>query len=564
MKQFKWLPAACLLAIIVITTVLPMPVKAAVPTITGVSPQNIVNNINNAITIDGTNFTNLSEVSVGSTKVEVTSFSALQLIVRIPAGFAPGDYSITISNPGTPPDVVILPNILHVTAPQVSGRPQIVIDVYSLSVTIVRYNQDFTVNVSLDNAGGSTAYGMQVIFSSADFIMLNNGGIIAAGSLGVVGKNNISQTMTAAHAFTDVNRSSVDMTVSYTDDKGTAYSDKFNLGFPVVRTGPATTPTFTPHPLQNSQLVITNYDTDVVPLQPGFEFTLSVSVQNVGNLTAKGVTMIVGGGSASGGSSGTPAAGGINGGSGEFSNFAPVGSSNLQSLGDFVPGASLTARQKLIVNVSANPGAYPFKISFAYTDANGNVNTDDQVITLLIYSLPNLDVSFYQPVGDFSVGTPGALPLQVTSLGKRTAVLGKMIVTMEGGMVSNGEALIGNLDPGGYFTLDSMVTPNQAGPLDLTISIEYTDDFNKLQTITKTLSVNVMDIPVMPTPDINNPGDGGIITPVNQQTTWQKVWRFILGLFGLDSSAPSNTVPDNSIPTEIPIPIPIKGGGGKG
>ena len=159
------------------------------------------------------------------------------------------------------------------------------------------------------------------------------------------------------------------------------------------------------------------------------------------------------------------------------------------------------------------------------------------------------------------VGQPGPLPLQVTSLGKRTAVLGKMRVETAGGMVGNGEALIGSLDPGGYFTLDSTVTPNAPGSLELTITIEYVDDFNQPQTITKTVSVNVMDAPLMPTPDPNNP-DGGIVVPAAQETFWQKVWRFVLGLVGLDSSTPSTT-PNNAIPTEIPIP-PIKGGGGKG
>jgi len=417
--------------------------------------------------------------------------------------------------------------------------------------------------VSLDNAGGSTAYGLQVTFASPDLLMLVNGGIVAAGDLGVVGKANLSQPMTAAAPLIGLNRVSLDMTVAYSDEKGATYTDKFTLFFPVASSGgggpaPATA---TPTGLQRSQLVITSYQTDVVPLQPGYGFVLSLSVQNVGNVTAKGVTMIAGGGSSSGSASGTQQPGGINGGSGEFTNFAPVGTSNLQSLGDFSPGAILTARQQLVVNVSANPGAYPLKITFSYTDANGNQINDDQIITLLVYSLPNVDVGFYQPVGELMVGQPGPLPLQVTSLGKRTAVLGKMRVETAGGMVGNGEALIGSLDPGGYFTLDSTVTPNAPGSLELTITIEYVDDFNQPQTITKTVSVNVMDAPLMPTPDPNNP-DGGIVVPAAQETFWQKVWRFVLGLVGLDSSTPSTT-PNNAIPTEIPIP-PIKGGGGKG
>ncbi len=576
-QQFKLLPAVGLMVILLTATVFTAPVKAAAPTITDVNPKVIVNDVNNPLTIDGSDFSDQAQVNVGSESAVVTFYSPTQLIIRVPAGFEPGTYSITVTNPGTPPEPSTWSGTILVTAPTptpsptptvtpvVSGRPQIVIDTYSLSVTAVKYNQDFNLNVSLDNAGGSTAHGMQVTFTSTDLLMLNNGGIVAAGDLSVVGKAGVSQTMTAAAPLVNLTRVSFDMTVSYNDDKGNTYTDKFTLFLPVATTssGGSTVnqATATPTGLQRSQLVITDYETDLVPLQPGYQFTLSLSVQNVGNIPAKGVTMIIGGGSASGSGSGTPQPGGVNGGSGEFTNFAPVGTSNIQSLGDFVPGAVVKAKQQLIVNVSANPGAYPMKISFTYTDSKGNQINDDQVITLLVYSLPNVDVGFYQPVGEFMVGQPGPLPLQVTSLGKRTAVLGKMKVETTAGMVSNGEGLIGSLDPGGYFTLDAMVTPDGPGPLDLKITIEYTDDFNQVQTITKTLTVNVIDAPLIPTPDPNNPKGNNEI-PTAPETLWQKIWRFILGLFGLDSASPSIT-PGSATPTVVPV-RPFPNGGGKG
>ena len=577
-QQIKLLCAIGILVIFVTATAFTVPVRAAAPNITSVSPNVIVNNVNNTITIDGTDFADQAQVSVGNKPVDVTSYSTTQILIRIPIGFELGVYSITVTNPGPPPESFTVSQVLQVVAPTPTpiptatstplpySRPQIVIDSYSLSMDLVKYNQEFNINVSLDNAGGSTAYGMQVTFTSSDLLMLKNGGVTAAGDLGVVGKAGVGQTMIAPSPLYGLTRVSLDMTVSYSDDKGTAFTDKFTLFLPAASSGNYVSPaTATPTGLQHSQLVIKNYQTDVVPLQPGYQFTLTLSVQNVGNITAKGVTMIIGGGSTSGSAGGTPQPGGVNGGSGEFTNFAPVGTSNIQSLGDFTPGATLTATQQLIVNVSANPGAYPMKISFAYTDGKGNQIDDDQVITLLVYSLPNVDVGFYQPVGELMAGQAGALPLQVTSLGKRSTVLGKMKVETKGGTIGNGEALVGSLDPGGYFTLDSTVTPDGPGPLELTITIGYTDDFNQPQSIIKTISVDVIDAPLMPTPDPNNP-NGGMVTPTAPESTWQKIWRFILGLVGLDSSAPSSVPsngPGNITPTQIPVP-PFKGGGGKG
>jgi hypothetical protein len=437
-----------------------------------------------------------------------------------------------------------------------------VIGKYSLSVDSIRYGQDFNLKMSLVNAGGSTAYGIQVTFTSIDLLMLVNGGVVGAGNLDVAGKVNFSQTMTAAAPLWGVSRVSVEMNVNYYDDKGAVYSDKFLLVFPVAASyssGYVNPATATPTGVYRPQLVVMGYHTDADPLQPGVQFTLSMSVQNVGNVAAKGVTMIIGGGSASGSGSGTPQAG-VSGGSGEFTNFAPVGSSNIQSLGDLKPGLSLTAAQKLVVNVSTNPGAYPMKVTFSYLDDRGNPVNDEQVITLLVYNLPIVDVGFYQPVGSLVAGQSNMLPLQVVSLGKRTVVLGKMTVETSGGTVENGEGLVGSLDPGGYFTMDAMLTPNEPGSLDLTITIDYTDDFNQARTVTQTMTLDVTDMAIEPTPDLSAPG-GGVEVSNAPESFWQKVWRFILGLLGLDSGAPV-TAPVIEQPTLIPI-VP-GGAGGKG
>jgi hypothetical protein len=260
----------------------------------------------------------------------------------------------------------------------------------------------------------------------------------------------------------------------------------------------------------------------------------------VGNASAQRITMIVGGGSSGGNGGGTPAPGGVSGGGGEFTNFAPVGASNVQSLGDLPAGDQAEASQKLIVNVSTNPGAYPMKVTFSYLNSKNEVINDEQVITLLVYNLPNVDVSFYRPPDPFMPGQGGALPIQVVNLGKRTSVLGNIKVTSEAGMVENGTSLVGSLDAGGYFTLDSMFTPDQSGTVKLDVIIEYVDDFNQPRTIEKTLEVEVMEESIEPTPDpsLNGGGGGEEFMPADQETTLHKIFRFIKGLFGLDSAWP--------------------------
>jgi len=237
----------------------------------------------------------------------------------------------------------------------------------------------------------------------------------------------------------------------------------------------------------------------------------------------------------------------------------------VQSLGELAAGEMLKASQSLIVNVNTNPGAYPVRISFSYLNDQGEVVNDDQVITLLVYSLPNLDVSFYHPPDPFYVGQPGALPIQIVNLGRRLSVLGSIKVSAKDGLIENGTSLVGSLDAGGYFTLDAMFTPEQSGPQTLDVTIDYVDDFNQPRTVKGTLDIEVMEGPAEPTQDPSLGGGSGeeIVVP-SDETTWHKIWRFVLGLFGLDSSAPSSGGGVEQPPAEQTAPIvkPIPGKGG--
>jgi hypothetical protein len=566
----------------------PTPARADLG-ITSVSPSTVVNDIANTLTISGTDFILGAQVSVGLTTLPTTFVDGVTLTASLPAGFPAGVYTLTVTNPG--PLSFDLPSALTVEEPTPTAtptasptatatasptntatatstptpipfsRPQMVIQSYETSINLVRYGQSFDVKIKLGNAGGIKAYGIQVVFTSADLLMLNNGGVAALGGMKSGGSTELTQTMIAGVALAGRSMVSADMNISYYDDKGTAFTDKFTLNFPVAyHSGAAAAATATPTGLFRSQLVITNYKIDVDLLQPGVLFQLTMTIKNMGNLVARDVTMIVGGGSASSSSGGTPEPGGVSGGSGEFSNFAPVGSSNIQSLGNFAPGFSFDAHQQMIVNISTSPGAYPMKITFSYVDERGNRINDDQVITLLVYSLPQVDVGFYQPVTVFFAGQPGLLPLQVVNTGKKLAVLGNMKVEADGALIENGEMLVGYLDVGGYFPLDATLTPQAAGSLDVVITIDYMDDFNQPRTITKTLTVQVeenLEPPLEP----GGPGEGEI-PPAPPETFWQKVWRFILGLFGLDSGSNTPAPGGTDVPVE-PVPL-VPSGGGKG
>jgi hypothetical protein len=227
----------------------------------------------------------------------------------------------------------------------------------------VQNGQDFTLIVKLRNQGEAQAFNVQATFASSDFVPLRNGGVNIIGDLVAGNSTDVQQPMTVANYVSGV--VSVSMNLAYTDVTGAAFSESFTLNIRVSGGGGVSVATSTPTGVKSSQLVITSYATSVDPLQPGVQFTLTMTVENTGNVGAQRVTMIVGGGSSSGSSNGTPQPGGVSGGGGEFTNFAPVGASNVQTLGDLPERGAVQVRQDLIVNVSTNPGAYPMKVTFS-------------------------------------------------------------------------------------------------------------------------------------------------------------------------------------------------------
>jgi hypothetical protein len=430
------------------------------------------------------------------------------------------------------------PQAADTPTPTSSGfsRPLIVLASYGTNGT-VHPGDSFTLQFRLRNIGDVKARNMVISVSSSDFTAAGTGGVIAAGAMGAGADTGYLQPLVASSTLEAGSAGTVDLLVSYTDPDGVPYSDSFTLAIPVAKAKSYSGPIPTATPRVRPQLVVTGYSTDVEPLRPGRQFVLTLTAVNVGGEAARGVTLILGGGSAATSGNGTQEPGGVSGASGSFEIFAPLGASNVQYLGDFAVGGGRDLQQHLIVNTTANPGAYPLKISFVYKDDAGASYTDDQVVTLLIYSPPVVEISFYQPPDLLYVGQPGALPLQVVNLDRKSVVLGRMQVSAQAGELSNNVLPIGLLDAGGYFTLDAMYVPAASGTAEITVTVDYLDDFNQPQRITQTLQVEVME------PEegmVVNGGEGGTGVPMEPtlpapETFWQKVVRFFKGLFGLDS-----------------------------
>lgn len=327
-----------------------------------------------------------------------------------------------VSIPATPAPTEVKPTPAptEVKPTPVPGRPVITIASYNTGDVKLYAGMEFNLQVRLHNDGQVAANNVVITFDGADFFPRETGGVRTAGTIQSGDGNSVSQKFLIGDALAWANVAPIKATVNYTDALGNAYTENFTLS--VVIAEPSSSgayATATPNIPLRPQLVVMGYSTEVDPLQPGSIFELKLDIKNLGTADAKGVSVVVGGGVTSTNDMGTPQAGGVSGASGDLATFAPLGSGNVIFVGDINKDATLSVSQQLVVNVTASPGAYSLKLSFVYTDVKGNRLVDDQIITLLVYSLPQVEVSFYRDPGMFSAGMENMLPLQVTNLGKR-------------------------------------------------------------------------------------------------------------------------------------------------
>lgn len=454
-----------------------------------------------------------------------------------------------------------------VPTPTVFQRPLLTLISYSADSSVAP-SGDFMLTFRVANEGGAKARNIVFAFVPGDLLPIGTGGVVAGGVIAPGADTGYSQGLIAAGDLAAPGVATLQIQASYTDDLGAAYSETFNLSFSVAKKPtsggnlrPTVTPTLSPRPI----LLVDGYSVDVDPLKPGSVFDLSLRVTNAGGSQARGVTLVLGGGTGNTGPSGTPGADGgtgISGSGSNLENFAPLGESNVAYLGDLAQGALLTSIHALIVNSTTAPGAYPLPLSLIYSDSSGRQYTDDHVITMLVYSPPLLEIGFYKPPDPLFVGQPGSLPIQVLNLDRKAVVLSRVRVESAGAEMSSDELPIGYLDTGLDFTIDALAVPLQSGPLEVLVSVDYIDDFNAPQTIQQPLAVEVFEFEAGP----ESSPEGGF--PVESETPqpesfWDRVLRFLRGLLGLDS-APPQTAPLEEVPSEGPIEIVPGAPGTKG
>ncbi len=388
-----------------------------------------------------------------------------------------------------------------------TGKPKILIEGVSTTPAVITPGMPFSLTLTLANRGSRTALNVMTHADTAAAIPATGGNIVSADTLRINDVLTVTLPLQLKPGK-EGGRQGLTVMLEYSDYSGGGYSDQQTVGIDVDAS------------LANRpQLLIEAYRTEPVSISPGDSFTLTLELANVGGGDAQRITLALGGAEGE-----------------QLGAFVPIEGSNVSFVPNVPAGGATELSLRLMVVGNAETRAHNLPVALDYDTGAGTREKSTQRVSLMVFRRPQFKVSFYRPVeGSALVGQPFALPIEVVNSG--TARFNVPTLEATGaGLEFLGEAstYVGNLDPGGSWTLDVMALPQMPGPQEVVVNVHYVDDLNRTQIFSETLTVEVLDMPIIDGPH-GPDGPWGPEVPEQPETLPQTIWRFVKGLLGLGS-----------------------------
>jgi hypothetical protein len=459
---------------------------------------------NTMVAFPGGTFLPVGETGYLLGQLHVNHTAVVTQVMRVPSGLSSGSYNlqVNLSANDWEGNHYEYPQTIAVEVVGVGhGRPQLVIEAAQTEPAALGSGDIFSLTLRLANRGDRTATRVVIGAASADLAVPAGGSnVVAAEPVGINRTVTVTLPLVLGEV-TQAGRLSLDVSLEYGDYSGGSYADRQSVGLE-VSTALADRP----------QLLVAAYRTAPESLAPGAVFTLTLEVTNVGGGEAQRLTLTLGG----------------EGGSG-LAPFAPLYSGNVKFVPHLDAGGTVEVVQQLVVDGSADPGAYSLPVALAFDDARGTRHTDSQLISLLVRRRPHLQIGFYRPVEVVSPGVPFELPVEVTNIGRTLVNVSTLEVTSEQLEIGEGALYLGPLDGGTSGSLEATAVAQAGGTAEVLVTVHYLDDFDQSQVVTETLTVEVEE-PLEAQMEAEQADQ-----EQEEEGFWEKVLRFLRGLLGLGS-----------------------------
>ncbi len=276
---------------------------------------------------------------------------------------------------------------------------------------------------------------------------------------------------------------------------------------------PTTPPVVRPAPV----LVVSSYETSAKRLLVGSPFVLTLDIRNETPRRAENVVVSLAG------ASGAPPEGGGPGG-----GLTVLGTGNAKFLGPLRGRSEQAVTFKVVAGPGTTPGAttIPVTISFEY---DGERHDLTYTIGLVLERDAVLAIAAAEIPATARVGQPFEASFELANSGGFTLTGFSLSVEATGATVTDGNMYVGAFEAASAETIDVSITPEKAGPLEVTVVAKYRDDFGREKTFR---SVHTVKVEGEPKP-VDGTTDGGPDAEDKETGNW--LVRFIKALFGLGS-----------------------------
>lgn len=419
---------------------------------------------------------------------------------------------------------------LTVNVEAITQASQVTLSRYLVDPNPVVPGQPVTITVLLSNTGNDVAQQVLVSIGGEGILLAGaQGNSFPVGDIPAGGSASVDMPLIVSGSAKSGPQSQ-GLTINYLQ-KGEAKTFNGSMTLEVDKID-------VPAPVLNLE----SYSAGADYLQPGQQFTLTITLKNIGDAIATGLTVTFGSVETTGGGA-DPTPGSSSSTSVTPSNtFAPLGSGGTQFIGDvgFSEDDDVTLTQDFIVSGSVDSGVYGLPITLQYTRPDGSASQNKLSASLVVLVPPQIRVVESSPLPEsVSLGDTLTLALEINNRGRKIVNFTNATITAENADIIEGaDTYLGPVRDNDSTTLTGIIIPSAEGQTVVTVTLNYTDDLNQPKTIEQTYTVEVGPAPPpidfeQPTPDFGNGGlPGEEPPPIDQRDL---LGRLLLGLLGLGS-----------------------------
>lgn len=385
---------------------------------------------------------------------------------------------------------------IYVSQKEKSDEPNLVLKNVSFEPKSITPDSSFKLNFSIFNIGGKIAKNSKIEFTGVNnssdlypFSLIDTGSLIYIGNLKVGEEKKVTINLNISKDAKEGVYNLI-FKLYYENDKN--FSDTQKIGLVVQESEPS----------KKLNITLSSYVITPNILKPGdlfeIDYILANNSKEVGYNLIHKIERV------------------------ENSNslypFSPILTSNINTTRIIQAFSSINSKFKFIISPDAESGNYNLIFTISYEDSSGNSYSQTSTIGIMVLRKPVISIFNLVYPDLVKKGEKFNVSCEIANLGK--FAINGVLVSLEGTSIKGVDRFIGTLDPGISDVYEAELSLNNIQEYKITLKVQYVDDSNNVIVEKKDFNIKVIESNIEE-------------TETKKLTFWQKLWRFILSIFGI-------------------------------